>query len=639
METKSKREINFAWAAGKLYNYIIMKKKNILLVFLIVSLLVVFTGCDQQNTELPADHPSINDDVSISDNSEDEIIDLVDFEAPSETPDPLKGEMIYFDNCYLCHGDDGKAGTGQGGDLNQSFNFAPIIWFSTIFEGRGDDSEMPEFKEILDLQSMWDLMAFVYNNTVELPELKMGKAIFNDYCSDCHGDSGEGGDVNSSHSATNFSDLSIMSMISNEYIFGAITPGIGNEIHVIEGLDDFTRRSAASFVRTLSLPYFEEITISDFDEAGHGAEQEPEPAIEESTRIIVSVKGQVVNGISGDAVENANVVLVVVNDMSSNEGEEFEGVTGSDGKFVFDEISMSETAIYLAIADFDGIKYQSEYFSMGIDEEIQDLEIVVFETTTEITDLRLLMFEVFFVFDNEGTMIVQENWQLINEGDKTIIPPADGSGILEIVLPPGTVDTGFSEYSTIQDLAMSENGFLINQALLPSAESDYLLFAYEIPYTNKYEWSRSLPISVIDAQAYAPTDTVTLKGSGVDFVQERMFNNRSFDAYTFSQENGELSLTIKGRNPFLEPGLNLDQDLINIIIGVVVLAGVIIGYIIIMRRLKRVGSDNELLSSDEIMDLIIALDAEFEKGEVEESVYKEERDALKELLQVTIGND
>ena len=148
----------------------------------------------------------------------------------------------------------------------------------------------------------------------------------------------------------------------------------------------------------------------------------------------------------------------------------------------------------------------------------QPLEITVFESTTDISELKLLSFEAFFIFIDEDSMVIQESWQVINEGNKTVVASDDGTGILEVIMPPNAYNLGFSEYSSIQDLQLTETGFVINQTLIPGNEGDYLIFAYEIPYTNKYEWYRDLPIVVMDAQAFLRTDTVDLKGSNVEFV-------------------------------------------------------------------------------------------------------------------------
>jgi mono/diheme cytochrome c family protein/uncharacterized membrane protein len=613
-----------------------MNRTKTILLILGIFLLAAFSGCDQQSNEVLDNQIEDQAQNVVADSMEvEEPAPVPEFEAPVDTPDPIKGQQIFTENCARCHGPDGLTEPMLVGAQVSSFSSAPILWYETISIGR-EGSEMAAFEDVLDVQSRWDVLAYIYSLSSNISELRMGKAIFDDTCSECHGTDGTGSGLNEAHMTTDFTDLTIMSMISNEYIYGAITPGIGNDIHVIEGLDDFTRASAASFVRTLSFPYTEEIVLQ--EESDEVVEEDViEEEVEET--VLIDVEGIVINSVSEEPVSDHAVTLMVLNHMSVDDTVEYEGTTNAVGEYSFSDIEVSSEAIYLVYTDYKEVTYQSDYAGVGLDVELEVFTIEVFEATTDLDNLEIETIEVFFIFHESGTIVVQENWQFKNVGTQTVLPSTDGTSSLLIDLPANVANMGFSEYSTIQQMSMTETGFQIEQPFIPGEDSGYLLFAYEVPYSNKFEWTRTLPLPVNQANAYVPVDTVTISSSDATYIQERMFNNTPFDAYEFEQEDGVLSLTVKGRNPYSESGLNLDQEVINIIIGTALFAVVLVGFILYMRKSKKTDGDFETLSSDEILDQIVALDEAFENGEIKESEYSEERSALKELLQVTLEDD
>jgi len=608
-----------------------------------IFLLAAFSGCDQQNNEVIDNQ--VDDQIQnvVEDSVEvEESAAISDFEVPADTPDPLKGQQIYSENCSRCHGKEGLTEPMLIGSQGSSFSTAPILWYETISKGQ-EGSQMAAFEEVLDVQSRWDVLAYVYSLSSNISELRMGKAIFDDICSECHGTDGAGAGQSEMHMTMDFTDLELMSMISNEYIYGAITPGVGNDIHVIEGLDDFTRASAASFVRTLSFPYTEEIVIQEVDDEEVVEEEVIEEEVGDETPVdetaLIDVEGIVINGISEEPIADHEVTLVVLNHMTVDDAVEYEGVTNSVGEYSIADVEVTSEAIYLVYADYQEVTYQSDYAGVGLEVELDAFTIKVFEATNDLKNLEVETIEVFFMFHGSGSIIIQENWQFKNVGTQTILPSTDGTSSLIIDLPVNVANMGFSEYSTIQQMSMTETGFQIEQPFIPGEDSGYLLFAYEVPYSNKYEWTRTLPLPVNKANAYIPADTVSIRSSDATYIQERMFNNTPFDAYEFEQEDGVLSITVRGGNPYSESAFNLDQEVFNIIIGSVLFGVVLVGFILYMRRTKESDGDVELLSTDAILDQIVALDEAFENGEIKETEYNKERGALKELLQVILEDD
>lgn len=604
-----------------------MKKTIIILIGIL--LILMFVGCNQQEnqandlpTQAPVDVPTEEQPI---------------FELPENTPDANNGEVIYQENCSKCHDVNGIEIYSK----ELTFDMAPVLWFDIVSRGN-EASGMPSFIDTLDVQSRWDVLAYLYNAEKNLEVLETGKTAYLESCSSCHGEFGNGGSVNENHAALDFSNVMTMSMYSEAYIHGSITPGVGNEIHVVEGLEDSTREAIAYFVRTFSFPYFEEIIVSEVvvepteETSVHGSVTLDDEVVEE---FLIEVEGSVLDGVSGEGIADIPVKLFVVENYSMEELTEYDGVTTESGEFKFSDVTVTGIAILIVDTEFEGVTYQSEIVSMETDFPENAFVINVYETSDDLSQLQLEGVEVFFVFDNAETMLIQENWLITNTSDKAIVPPVDGDNTFDIELPANLSNLGFSEYSTITQLTQTETGFRIEQPFLPGEEENFILFAYEVPYTNKYEWSREFPMSVVGAQAFIPSDSVSIKGSEVEFVQERIFNNLPFDSYTFSEEDGSFSLTVKGRNPLAESILGLDQEMVLIIAGFALFGLVLGGFILYIKRNKSSDLVSDLPDSDEIMDQIIALDEAYENDEISETDYNIKRDALKELLQVTKEDD
>ncbi len=131
------------------------------------------------------------------------------------------GAKIYFQHCFLCHGDlmDGKGVFGDRffpspanfKDPQHSIIYKPqsYAYWRIMKGGKGLpashspwDSAMPAWEETLSDKEVWQVISFIYESvndfarqdeSVELaPSEKRGKEVYNKHCVYCHGDKADG---------------------------------------------------------------------------------------------------------------------------------------------------------------------------------------------------------------------------------------------------------------------------------------------------------------------------------------------------------------------------------------------------------------------------------------------------------------
>jgi len=185
----------------------------------------------------------------------------------------LAGQELYAQQCAICHGDFGEGGANPA---NPSIVIAPISTASylqtrddatiraIISRGQPDLGMSPfslSFGGSLDDEDINALVAFIRSweadPPVELPPeferaplLLTGSEIFGEFCSQCHGPTGEGG------IGPSFQDPAFHAGLSDQTMFTAIDVGHAATAMIAWGevLTDGQISSLVSFIRSLEVP-------------------------------------------------------------------------------------------------------------------------------------------------------------------------------------------------------------------------------------------------------------------------------------------------------------------------------------------------------------------------------------------------
>jgi len=584
---------------------------------------------------------------------------------PASAPDLENGAAIYEVKCAPCHGTTGLGDGPKGKELQVTVaafalpetarKASPAAWFTTVTQGN-IDRFMPPFVSLSD-QQRWDVVAYALTLHTTADQIDAGKALFEKGCADC---------------AKTFSNQEMMSALSEDQLVKMIKGGQGDVPAFGANLSDEEVYAVAAYIRTLTFaapaaPVAEAATAT----PAAAATDSGTPSVEgtpldgtaqaqvtpEATEAPVASAGKIIGLIenrSGSALPSNQVITLHVYDHSSNsdpnagptEVYTLDTTINSNGTYSFDDVEVLDSQIYLAELEVDGLIYQSDFVvgTAGVP-ELALPNIIVYATTTELTDLALDNVIIHFDFTSADSIGVFVVYSMHNTGDKNIQVALenDGKSIPFIKAPANsTADLGFQITQNSAPLigTMDGSGFFIQ----PSDQPYELVAFTSLPVNKKTEFSQELVLAATTAQIFVP-EGVTAKGDqlnsdGLVPMQGPDGNSVNFQTYsTGSVKAGDkITFTLTGEPKTVSVSPDVTQNK-NLLIGIGALGLVLIlaGVWMYMRDGNKIEEEieeeeDEFDDSESIMDAIIALDELHRDGKLSDQAYKERREELKSAL-------
>lgn len=582
---------------------------------------------------------------------------------PSTAPNPENGAVIYEVKCAPCHGTTGLGDGPKGKELQVTVaafalpetarKASPAAWYTTVTQGN-IDRFMPPFVSLSD-QERWDVVSYALTLHTTTDQIELGKSIFEKGCADC---------------AKTFSNLEMMSALSEDQIVKMIKGGQGDVPAFGSSLSDDEVYAAAAYIRTLTFaapaaPVAESATetpaAAATDSGTPSAEATPldgtaqaqvtPEATAEPVVSIGSISGNIDNRSGVDLPSDQIVTLHVYDhgtgsDPATGPQEIYtlDGSINSDGTYSFADVEVLESQIYLTELEVDGLVYQSDFVVGSADTTQLTLpDIIVYATTSELTDLVMDNVIVHFDFSSADSIGVFVVYSMRNTGDKNIkvMLESDGQSIPFIKAPANSSQLGFQ---ITQDSApligtTDGNGFFIQ----PSDQSYDLVAFTNLPRSDKTEFSQELVLPAGTVQVFVP-EGVTAKGDqlnndGIVPMQGADGSSTNFQTYSTGSTNAgdTLTFTLSGKPDGVTASPDVTQNK-NLLIGVGALGLVLIlaGVWMYMRDSKKEEEveeeDDEFDDSESIMDAIIAIDELHRAGKLSDEAYKTRREELKNAL-------
>jgi mono/diheme cytochrome c family protein len=636
-----------------------MMKKNVLFVIVFgLALVLGASGCSfslaQDITPPPGYQPSV-----FQETAEPASV------FPVVKPDSTAGESIFVEKCQPCHGQTGLGDGAQSlnlpvkvgaiGTLEFANQSAPLAWYNTVLNGNLDNF-MPPFSGSLSEGDIWDVLAYVYALGASPQVIAEGEQAFQTVCADCHGAQGKG---DGAPGAADLTDPEKMVSLSGDDIILKILTGNGNPDHIFaDDLDAEAQVAVAAHVRSLVFgsletgelvpPLIPETTqppaVESTQEPSAGGEETgeggavstQEGAGEEVAEAPASggtVFGTVENGSGSGLPAGMEVTLYGYDHFE----EVFNRTTRVDesGHFEFEGVELTEGFVFFTMADYMDTSYSSEFHIAGPDETEVDLSVVVYETTTDPSDLVVDRLHVFFTYPTPDIVQVIHSLSISNQGNKTLIPASEGETSVEFTLPEGATNLAFEQGDIGQPYITTADGFGDPMPIAPGTDVYQLLYAYELPYDRQMEWVQPFNIPTNLVVLFVPDSKLEVKGDQLQASGVQALNNVDYQVYVSGEmaAGDELQVEISGRNPSAGSGLALNTNTTSLVVGAFGLGLAAVG----VWWWFRMDRDDERFSdggktTESIMDEIIALDEAYEAGEVEDAVYQARRSRLKARL-------
>lgn len=365
------------------------------------------------------------------------------------------------------------------------------------------------------------------------------------------------------------------------------------------------------------------------------------------TAVTGPITGQIVNGTEGAETPGNLEIMLHVLDAEFNNQDMIHGKTDGDGRFVFDDISFEPGFLYSVMASYQDATYYSIPMGLPEGETGLDLEVPVFEATTEKTDAVQMNGMHLFFESGQGGLQVSEVYSLSNLGDRTVAGATsldDGTpATIRFSLPPDAASVTFQ--GSQSRYFLTDDGFADTAPLLPGGGKGQVVVSYSLPYIDALTLNRPLPFPAEQVTILLPT-SLGLSLTGDNLVEEErrdMGNGLVVDIFTVENAatgdsvnlslSGELALSdgdpmaVKAEPPSSQ----------GLAIGGIVLGLAVIGVGLWWYR-RPLDEEEELPEAfDDIVQEIAMLDAAHDGQEIDDETYQLQRATLREQARAALA--
>jgi len=578
---------------------------------------------------------------------------------PLVSPNPAEGALIYTDKCAPCHG---STGQGDGPQASQLPNppaalaalevarqSTPAEWYSLITQGNLDRF-MPPFNSLSDRQR-WDVVAYLYTLSVPPEILSLGEQIFITNCASCHGLQG-GGDGPEAASLqvtpSNFTDQERMASKSATQLFGAISAGVAPAMPAFnDNLTEDERWALVAYLRSLTFASPAEIARSQetqlpetTGEAGStGTPLASVTEVENGT-----ITGQVVNASGGEVPTDLTIDLSGFDEMKQT----YTATTTiePDGSYTFLDVEMPVGRAFITSTEYNKVAYSSDIAVVEAGKTNLELSLPIRETTTDSSVLSVDRMHILFEYREPDTLRVIELWILSNLSDRTLVAMEEGAPVVTYPLPEGATNLQFEDGILGERYVETTGGFGDTDVVRPGPGLRQLVFSFEMPYRRRLEFVQPIDLPVNAVVILGPEEGLNVTSDQLQDAGTRQMQNISYHMYTSDRlEVGtELAMTISGRPKGTS---SVAGSRTNLVIGLLAfgVALIVAGVWLFRRnRAERTGIeaaeelDEDFLPGEAaedpetLLDAILALDDQYQAGELPEEAYRQRRAELKARL-------
>ncbi len=545
---------------------------------------------------------------------------------PVQAPDLQNGAAIYAEKCAACHGETGLGDGPQGQQLpvpvpalgrpEIASKASPADWYLVVTLGNIENF-MPPFNSLND-QERWDVVAYAQSLSSKSEQISQGEDLFNENCADCP--------------TGLFTNQEMMAALSTDDLVNMLAQGGGGLPALGETLSQDELGAVAAYLRALTFSasslaaepapdtQAESPSAEEMPAEGEQVEAAPEaPAIDGG---IGPVSGMLVNGSDGDVPSGVEVTLLGFEhalDGSSTPQEVINQTVKSDadGAYLFENIELFESRIFLVETTYQGITFQSELaFSEAGMTELTLPDLALYESTTDSGGLVVEQLHISFDMAVEGGVQVFELFTISNLSNKAFVFSTDGTSLPFMPLPDNATNVGLELSQDSAPLMPTETGFAI-----PPSEDFYSIIAFfNMPYDKSLELRQLLELPISSALVIVP-EGIKVKSDQLieEGTQETQqgFNIQMYSGSGLSA-GSSLEMTLSGKVKSAGTAAAADNRQ-TLLIGagafgvILILAGVWM----YMRDRNNIDEDDfevdeddeiEFETTEEVMDAIIALD-------------------------------
>ena len=595
---------------------------------------------------------------------------------PMIPPNPAAGALIYAEKCASCHGDTGR---GDGPQANQLPNppiplgdalvarqARPADWYTMVTQGNLERF-MPPFNSLTDRQR-WDVVAYAFTLSAPMETVARGQELYAANCAECHGANGRGdgpGAASLQASTTDFTDQEEMAGKSAADLYQAITAGVPPTMPAfVDTISEDDRWALAEYLRTLSFTSPGENTA-----AASPATQGPFVTQALETPNATGIPGSAVPGtgantpVAGTPAVNAGLITGQVLNASGadlptdltialhgfDEMQQTYSATTTaqpDGTFRFEDVAMPPGRAFIASAEYQDIAYSSDV--AVVEDGATDLQLpfAIYESTTDPAVLSVDRLHFLFEYTEPDTLRVVELYIISNLGDRTLVADNEGEPTITFRLPEGATNLQFQDGALGERYVESEGGFGDTAVIRPGFGNHQVVISFDLPYKRRADLIQPIDLTTNAAVVLIPEDGLMVKSEQLEDAGVRDVQGMSYHMYNASRLEPGTSLSIRISGKPGGRGLIAGTST-NLLIGTLAFGLVLIGagvWLFARNRslrgeeiepniaMESLPTGSAAQDAETLLDAILALDDQYQAGELPEEAYRQRRAELKAML-------
>lgn len=343
----------------------------------------------------------------------------------------------------------------------------------------------------------------------------------------------------------------------------------------------------------------------------------------------ISITGEIINGTNGLSLNEQLYVSLTV---YSEDSEVRTYETASDTKdfFTFTEVDLITGDLIVAQTEYLGVTYFSDEVVYDQNQDLPELEIVVFEATTNPESIGISQYDI--LINRVGDQLrIGEYYLISNQGELTWIgemnPQIDQFTTLEFNLPVTAQNLWFSGEGLDERYFNTGHSFVDTKPIPPGDGTVEVFFSYEIPFTDSLQLIRKNAFSSDEVEIMvSESSAVTITGEKIQ--PEGTIETDLGTAFAFSVDpikpNESLTITIAD-----DMAISKSFPFMEVLFGMILLSAATTSIFWFWHR-----SDKKVLpdGAGPLLENIAELDHDYQNNQISKLSYQRQREALMEEI-------
>jgi hypothetical protein len=261
------------------------------------------------------------------------------------------------------------------------------------------------------------------------------------------------------------------------------------------------------------------------------------------------LEGQVVNGTAGAPEVGEGIPVVLHVYLGDSEMARLEAMTGSDGRFRFDDLDTDPNLEYWPEATYLDVPYTvSAPLQFEDGQSSLSITLTVYETTSD--DAAIGLSSVHSIVESFGEVLrITEIHLLSNTGDRAYIGGGEGQNqgaTVLVPLPDTAVGLSFGDGTEEGRFVETEGGVMDTAPVPPGSETSMIFFSYHVPATGdtiRLERRFAYPVGNLNMLVAQPG--LSLRSEQLQSMGLQLFQDRQYELFVLENLEAGTPLTLE----------------------------------------------------------------------------------------------